>query len=1057
MPGSFMPLNEDFSSETERLHFALQAAGIGTWNYYAQTQEVWCNNLALSLLGYSGTSPIPLFDFLACIHSEDQNRILEILQSPAPSSFDVEFRTKEKGYPRRLKGNCLVQGNHQEVTGIIEELQLFSEFSRNLSELAFHNKEVGFCIVNLKNDSIEYSPSYAWLMTGNAAAKPTRSAFVHYIHPEDELLRQSAYSAIIETGQIYYEPRVVWDDGSIHRIRVRGNCFYDGKGKPDFFKIIITTFKESSLQQSSIDIYTRFQTLISASPIATGLVSGEDLVLEIANEAMFKLLNKGRGIIGKPCTISLADWTNPDFLQDLQRVHLSRQAYTSPELPVTSGTNQATIHYYQFHYTPLLTETGQAATLIVAIDVSNEVYSRLKLENSQRQLLSYFEQSPVAIAIVQGSDLTFQMANPFYGELVGRHPDQLIGKSLLEALPELAGQGFDQTLREVMTTGVPFIAKETGVTLVRNGILDTIYVDLNFQPQYKTGSLPKPSEVTGILVVATHVTEQVKARRIVEASEARLRSIIATAPAAMALFVGPEYIIELPNQAFIDIVGKGPDIEGRPLLEVMPEIRDQSTPRMLELVYKTGVMQKAFGHQVHFVKNGVMTHNYYNSNYAPLRDENGEIYAILDIAIDVTEVVVQRQNAIEAQTNLLGAVELAELGTWEMNLHTEEIIFSDRLRQWYGFEKEEVITPESSFRPVRESDVPRLKEAIAGAFLPNGSYDVEYTLEAIHTGTERILHAQGKIFYDSEGQPYKISGTARDVTKQRKIQFSLEGQVQEQTEELAAANEELMNTNEKLAITVDELAESNLLLMRSNESLEQFAYIASHDLQEPLRKIQQFGDLLKKKFQPTAKDELVYLNRMQDAASRMSLLIHDLLTFSRISSHNITLTTVSLNETFEQVRENLSVIIEESNAQIRQDDLPSMQGDASQLRQLFQNLLSNALKFSRRDASGNSTIPVITITYQKIQVRALPSIIKPIVQASEYHQIDIQDNGIGFDEQYRDRIFQVFQRLHGKNEFAGTGVGLAICQNVVNNHGGAITARSVLGEGSVFSVYFPAY
>jgi signal transduction histidine kinase len=252
------------------------------------------------------------------------------------------------------------------------------------------------------------------------------------------------------------------------------------------------------------------------------------------------------------------------------------------------------------------------------------------------------------------------------------------------------------------------------------------------------------------------------------------------------------------------------------------------------------------------------------------------------------------------------------------------------------------------------------------------------------------------------------------------------------------------------------LDELNQQLTRSNENLQQFAYIASHDLQEPLRKIQQFSDLLKTSYSASSGEELTYLSRMQVAASRMSLLIKDLLTFSRISTSPVPEVSVSLKRVIGEVIDTLSVAIGETKAQIHVGALPTLPGDPSQLGQLFQNLLSNAIKFSRKDQTGNMIPPEINIRASRISTSELPVSIKPARLAEAYYHIEVTDNGIGFDEKYTDRIFQVFQRLHGKGEFAGTGVGLAICQKVVINHGGAIMATSQPGQGATFSVYLPA-
>ncbi|GAB3011425.1 sensor histidine kinase [Spirosoma pulveris] len=267
---------------------------------------------------------------------------------------------------------------------------------------------------------------------------------------------------------------------------------------------------------------------------------------------------------------------------------------------------------------------------------------------------------------------------------------------------------------------------------------------------------------------------------------------------------------------------------------------------------------------------------------------------------------------------------------------------------------------------------------------------------------------------------------------------------QKETEQLLKVkNEQLAQTNIALEI-------SNQALNRSNSNLQQFAYVASHDLQEPLRKVQQFGDLLKNRYAAQLGDGVNYLERMQSAASRMSTLIRDLLSFSRISTQQDTVAPVALTAVFKNVLNDLDLRIQETDAVITIDPLPSLQGDQSQLEQLFQNLMTNALKFRRPDVQ-----PVIHVSAELVAARQLPTSIKPTQQMKSYYRINVADNGIGFEEKYVDRIFQVFQRLHGKSEFVGTGIGLAICEKVVANHGGAISASSQPGQGATFSVYLP--
>ena len=634
-----------------------------------------------------------------------------------------------------------------------------------------------------------------------------------------------------------------------------------------------------------------------------------------------------------------------DFEQVLSRIHAEDQALTKEKwqdalsgnnggkfnaaFRITLAANEE-IRWLNFKGQAVFNDAGEPLRLSgIVLDVTDDVFTRKsqeqpaeqlqqQVEESQMQLLALFEQSPVAIAILSGDDLKFTMANKVYGELVDRKPEEIIGKTLLEALPELAGQGFDETIGEVMATGIPFLANEQSVDLMHNGRLETIYINLSYQPQ---------------------------------------------------------------------------------------------------------------------------------------RSSNNDIFGVLVVATDVTQQVLARQKIQEAEATLRGAVELANLGTWQIDLRTGILDYSQRLKAWFGIAPDEVVTIERAYRPIRESDRPIVQAGIIHAMTPgtDSIFDVEYTLEAAHTGKERILHAQGKAFVNDKGEKFKISGTVHDVTEQREVRLALEQQVQERTEELEAINEELAAINEEYLATNEELSQSNELLSRSNENLQRFAYVASHDLQEPLRKIQSFGDLLNRRFADNLGPGADYLKRMQLAAKRMSVLIDDLLAFSRVSSYQDDTVAISLNAVIKSVITDLEFTIQEANATVYVGQLPIVLGDPLQLGQLYQNLLSNALKFRRPD-----TVPEINVTSEVIDAGELPPSVKPTRQSHSYYRIDVKDNGIGFDDQYTDRIFQIFQRLHGKNEFAGTVIGLAICEKVAANHGGAISATSKPGDGATFSLYLPA-
>jgi PAS domain S-box-containing protein len=275
----------------------------------------------------------------------------------------------------------------------------------------------------------------------------------------------------------------------------------------------------------------------------------------------------------------------------------------------------------------------------------------------------------------------------------------------------------------------------------------------------------------------------------------------------------------------------------------------------------------------------------------------------------------------------------------------------------------------------------------------------------------------------------KITGAVvafRDVTERktaeaalRRYSDELERMVRERTAELESANTELR---------------------ASNRELEDFASVASHDLQEPLRKIQAFGDRLVAKAGPSlGPDGQDYLRRMRAAAGRMQTLIADLLAFSRVRIKAQPFTRIDLNQIAGEVLADLESALEQTGGRVELADLPSIDADPVQMRQLIQNLLGNALKFHKPD------VPPLVRLFAESDGAA----------ESGGCRLIVQDNGIGFDEKYLDRIFNVFQRLHGRGQYEGTGIGLAVCRKIAERHGGSITARSAPGEGSSFVVTLP--
>ena len=497
----------------------------------------------------------------------------------------------------------------------------------------------------------------------------------------------------------------------------------------------------------------------------------------------------------------------------------------------------------------------------------------------------------------------------------------------------------------------------------------------------------------------------------------------------------------MPNQVFIDIVSKGPDIAGKPLSEVLPELKNQSFLQILDDVYTSGKMFQSFGSPANIVQNGIMTTSYYNVAFTPLLDNEGKTYAILGISINVTEAVKSRQKLEEAQRILQDAVELAQLATWTIDAVSGLTEYSERMKSWLGV-SESGRTLKKGLESLPTHEREPVAAALQWAMNPKsgGLFDMEYGIIDQVTGLERIIHAQARTFFDAEDKPLKLVGTALDVTEQRNTKLALEHEVQERTEELDAANEELRATNEEFQTINEELAHLNDALERSNESLQQFAHVASHDLKEPVRKIKIFlGMIESDPGTVLSSNARVLMERVNTAANRMFSMINGVLVYSTVNANEHPVEQVNPEKITEQIIIDLEMIIAQKKATIHYKNLPLIEGAEILIYQLFSNFIINSLKFSKPDIP-----PVIELSASPV-----------IKNRKHFTEIKVSDNGVGFESHQSEKIFHTFARLHSKDKYEGTGLGPSLCQKIVHQHGGTIEAAGKAGEGALFTIRLP--
>ncbi|MBC3788328.1 PAS domain-containing protein [Spirosoma utsteinense] len=525
------------------------------------------------------------------------------------------------------------------------------------------------------------------------------------------------------------------------------------------------------------------------------------------------------------------------------------------------------------------------------------------------------------------------------------------------------------------------------------------------------------------------VTQRRQLEKILNESETKFRTIIEQAPVAFNLLVGRDLVVEVANEVVLGYWGKDRSVLGQPVRQAVPELAGQGFFELLDEVFTSGQAYEAKAAPATVAVNGVYGAYYFDSSLKPLRNAAGQVYAIMSMAVDVTQQVLARREAEAGNRQFRTLLEAIPHMTWT-NTPTGGVgFFNERWYAYTGLSFEQ--TRDWGWQAVvHPDDLARTLSAYQRTLTTGEEFMLENRYRRAD-GVYRWHLNRALPLYGDDGQIVQWVGTATDIDEQKQLEAQLDQQVQTRTSQLQTSVADLR---------------------RSNDNLQQFAYIASHDLQEPLRKIQSFGDILRNQYASQLGEGMGYLERMQSAASRMSTLIKDLLTFSRISTQQEATLPVSLTDVVHLTLSDLELTVQETGAHIRVDPLPTVHGDASQLGQLFQNLLSNALKFQRPDAS-----PVLDVRARLVRAAELPAGVEPTRPAMVYHLIEVADNGIGFDDKYVDRIFQVFQRLHGKSgsHYNGTGIGLAICQKVVANHGGAITATSQPGQGATFSVYLP--
>jgi PAS domain S-box-containing protein len=1150
-----------------KLEFAIEATELGTFDYDPHTNTFYANARYRDWLGMPAEGPIDLILAMTAVAEEDRTRVEAALRhsfDPASGGhFDIQYgvtnattgksrlvhtkgRTSfdEKGVAQRFNGTV------QDVTGQVQNRKSIEESEERFRTMA-EGTDVLIGVADETSKAVYFNQAWTNL-TGRSMHDLLNFGWADLIHPDDKDLWLENYLGAFEKKIAFTgEFRLLNKDGGYTWVLADGPPRFRSDGSfAGYISACVDITERKNVEDELRNNEQKFRSLVESAPFALAVYVGEEMRIELANQAIIDIWGKGNDVIGKLFSDVLPELKTQQVFEQIRQVystgipfHIKNQRLDL----VIDG--KPRIHYFNYSFTPVFDARGNVfGVMNTGVDLTELNLAKLRIEESEQRFRNNVKQAPIGIAIFRGPEFIVELANETYLQLVDRNEKDFVGRPLFDSLPEVKDV-VDPLLKEVYATGIPFYATDFPVTLHRFGQDELTYFNLAYQPLREDNG-----EITRIMVVATEVTSSVKAKLQLEESEKRFRSLVMSSSVPMAVLRGPDHIIEMANAVLCEKIWrkKGSEVLGRKILDVFPELAGQQYPEQLRHVYTTGLTVRESEAPADVMGDDGMRRFYVDFEYAPLKDTDGNISAILITSNDVTEKVEARKKIEEAGERLRLATEATELSTWDLDLITDEIIHSPRLSEIFGHDNTVHVTHPKMKEQLHPADQDMVRKAFKKA-LDTGIY--KYEARVIKpNGDICWIHTRGKVIYDADGKPVKMIGTLRDATEEKYYQQQLEereqkfrlladsmpqqiwtgdpqgnlnyfnqsvyvfsGLTEKQIEKdgwIQIVHDEDRDENIRVwieAVTTGndflfehrfrrhdgeyrwqlsraipqrdadgkiqmwvgtstdiheqktfatelerqvrartgELQDTNNELERMNTELKSFAYVSSHDMQEPLRKIQTFANrLISSEKENLSEEGRFYLTRVQDAATRMRKLIEDLLSYSRLNNTEHALEKMNINIVVQEVADELKEIIQEKKATITIDELCETKIIPFQFHQLFLNLISNSLKFSSPERQPHIEIKSEIISGAKLADLKLS-------EERNYCHIIYSDNGIGFESEYSDKIFKVFQRLHPMGKYDGTGIGLAIVKKIVENHNGAITAEGETDKGATFNIYIP--
>ncbi|HWK03195.1 MAG TPA: PAS domain S-box protein [Puia sp.] len=646
--------------------------------------------------------------------------------------------------------------------------------------------------------------------------------------------------------------------------------------------------------------------------------------------------------------------------------------------------------YWTFSYSPVNDEAGKpAGVLVICNETTEKVIQYRQLKESESMFRSLADSSPVMIWVLE-ADGKLSFLNHTWFEYTGQELQQALTQAWMEVIHPEDYQAIYDAYVAGMTKKTPYSVE----IRIKDKAGDYRWFLTNGVPRY----LPN-GDFDGFLGTVTDIDDIKRA----EKENRKLVAILESSQEFVGM-AGLDTYVEYINPAGLKLLGWD-RFEGRQIMDCVYPADRECAMELLPKIIEKGFFQQ----EIRFWNERTGVPFWIQWNGMTIVDSHtGEITSLATISPNITERKEAEQALTESEERFRTLAETLPQLVWMTDEKGSQLYASSRWKEYTGIEPTGIETWQQIIHP---KDLEHIGRKWMNSLDKGVLYRAEVRLKD-RSGSYRWHSVQGEPIRNEKGEVIKWIGSFTDIHTQKESEQQLEALVVQRTADLA----------------------------RSNEDLEQFAHVASHDLKEPVRKIKLFSNRLQEEMNDTLPERgKIYLDKIQRAAGRMIKMIEGVLAYSSNDHSTELIEKVNLQEIVRDIITDLDMLIQEKRARIYYQELPTFEGATVLIYQLFYNLLNNSLKFLRTDI-----LPEIHITSERVSM-----------EEKEYFKIRIRDNGIGFKQEYAQKIFESFARLHSKDKYEGTGLGLALCKKIIQRHHGTISASGELNKGATFEVLLP--